>query len=810
MAVGLILVLAALFAGRISDQASFVDTDGVTFQFPMWRFGWSQITAGHFPWWNPYLFGGVPFAAHPAGSALFYPPNWLFALRRGIAAMELSGIAHLYLAGMGTYILGRSLRLSPLAAAAATLAMVFGQSAMTYFWSGALNMLMTLTWMPWVFWCVWRISRAPNGRTISLGGLIVGLLVLAGNLQLCYEILLGAAVYALYLLWKEVQPWARRRVAASWLGMLLLGFGLSAIQLALTLELVGQTVRGKGLSYLTRAAEPLHPYYLPTLFIPDLWDGATVDIDQIASLLNGTECAWYIGFLPAVMALAAAWVGRRDTAIRFWSFLTALFVTLAMGYWTPIHWVAYKLLPFFSSFRVPGRHLVVASLGLCMLFGYGVDMLLARRIPIRRLLKAVALFASVLFLVSALGSLGRDPLVSHLVVFSKGILSSPRITAMARERGADTAARLGIIPALYDNAVRALAKSTGWGAAAAGAIGLLALSERLYSGRLRVVLAWTLLLGLPLADLLMHLFFVNTQQTEAYRSPAELDAVRKDAASYPGPYRLLIMGREKEDVPVPFQNKDGLGLEERLDLANGYDPLELGIYRDFAGILTGNPDPRSAIWLKWGELKRLDLLALFNVRYVVYRKAQPALERSGWAAVHTGNDDVHIYRNPDTLPRAYTASTVELVKDPARALSRIQGSFDPRVPVIERADRTETGDQAPASLEPAAAGLGQTEIVAYSPNKLEIDVRTQSAGYVILSDIWYPGWRATVNGQPRPVYRANYAFRAVEVAAGTSKVLLFFKPTYFQAGLWTSLLALAAAAILPMAFRGRQRRVVIP
>ncbi len=61
-------------------------------------------------------------------------------------------------------------------------------------------------------------------------------------------------------------------------------------------------------------------------------------------------------------------------------------------------------------------------------------------------------------------------------------------------------------------------------------------------------------------------------------------------------------------------------------------------------------------------------------------------------------------------------------------------------------------------------------------------VEAGQPGYLVLSEVWYPGWRATVNGQPATVLRADYALRAVAVPAGTSTVHLWFAPESWRWG----------------------------
>jgi uncharacterized membrane protein YfhO len=91
-----------------------------------------------------------------------------------------------------------------------------------------------------------------------------------------------------------------------------------------------------------------------------------------------------------------------------------------------------------------------------------------------------------------------------------------------------------------------------------------------------------------------------------------------------------------------------------------------------------------------------------------------------------------------------------------------------------------------------------------------IAVETDQPGYLVLPDAYYPGWQATVDGQPQPIWRANYAFRAVYVPAGQHTVQFVFDPLIWKVGLVVSgmtLLVLLGWAGLTWRKRARKERV---
>ena len=139
---------------------------------------------------------------------------------------------------------------------------------------------------------------------------------------------------------------------------------------------------------------------------------------------------------------------------------------------------------------------------------------------------------------------------------------------------------------------------------------------------------------------------------------------------------------------------------------------------------------------------------------------------------HSG--DVKVYENRDVLPRAFVAPQVRYVASDDEGIAIMQGAdFDPSRTVIV------TGRG--ASELPSAARHA-SRIVAYRPEYVSIDVETDSAAYLVLTDAWYPGWVATVDGEPVEIRRADVYFRAVPIGAGTHHVVFKYEPLTVRLG----------------------------
>lgn len=172
-----------------------------------------------------------------------------------------------------------------------------------------------------------------------------------------------------------------------------------------------------------------------------------------------------------------------------------------------------------------------------------------------------------------------------------------------------------------------------------------------------------------------------------------------------------------------------------------------------------------------------------------------------YGLVHSG--DVKIYENRSVLPRAFIAHQAHLVPDDMAAINLMQSrQFDPRqswVQVVEGNSPASIMTRGEPSLQDSA------QIVSYAPERVEIWVSLDSPGWLILTDTHYPGWQATIDGQPTDIIPADILFRAVELPQGSHTVVFQFNPASFQSGLLISALTLIAL-IIGLTVTGKNRR----
>ena len=137
---------------------------------------------------------------------------------------------------------------------------------------------------------------------------------------------------------------------------------------------------------------------------------------------------------------------------------------------------------------------------------------------------------------------------------------------------------------------------------------------------------------------------------------------------------------------------------------------------------------------------------------------------------------IKVFRLPPTGQRAYLAADTRIVADnQAGDQEALRLLRELEVDIIH-------GDAEARNMNPD--GSGRVDILDYSDTRVSLAVSAPQAAYLILADAWHPGWRATVNGEPAPIQRANLIFRALPVPAGESSVVFSFEPGLWRAALY--------------------------
>jgi hypothetical protein len=182
------------------------------------------------------------------------------------------------------------------------------------------------------------------------------------------------------------------------------------------------------------------------------------------------------------------------------------------------------------------------------------------------------------------------------------------------------------------------------------------------------------------------------------------------------------------------------------------------------------------------------------------------------------NEDFQILRNLDEFPRAWVVHNARWVT-PFRGLTRDERDVafqeilfqndplwsDPNLPVYDPHTLAWLDDDKASELQRYLPGtipglVEPVKITSYSPERVELEASLERPGLVILADIYYPGWKLTIDGKEAPVYRANRMMRAAAVPSGTHRLVYRFDPGSYRLGKVISLVALGVFVVLAAAF----------
>ena len=260
----------------------------------------------------------------------------------------------------------------------------------------------------------------------------------------------------------------------------------------------------------------------------------------------------------------------------------------------------------------------------------------------------------------------------------------------------------------------------------------------------------------------------------------------------------LLAGRDSSDWGYDCETVKGQLRHKRAPVFKNFDAKVYeesceGHYYQANFKLTGRKNIKS-LELRWtgptGALI-LDKISLIDDQLQSSRPLDPMTIGHHWRFVEE-KDGARVFENLSAMPRVWLVpevivTTADEARNAAQTSKFAAGrALDPsRLAIIEE-PLVLTG----ATLDPAASA----RVVALSDNAMEVQTDSASSAFLVTSDVYYPGWQATVDQQPVKLYRADYAFRGVAVPAGKHLVRFAYQPRRFYLGATISLISLAILA----------------
>ncbi len=753
------LLPADLLSGYPAWQGSFESQkisngllSDVMLQFYPWRkLAYEEAqTTGRFPLWNPYELTGQPLVAN-AQSALFYPPNFLLHWIRPENVVAICAYFNLILLGICTLYFCREIDLTKTASLFAAITGMLSGPVIVWLGYPIVNSMASFPLM------LLAGEKILNGRRlipwIGALGVGIGLSILGGHPETTFYI---CVAFGLYFLLRLIVKKPGFKKGLLWLGAVLagifIGLLIGAIQWipfieflshSATLSEGGRSMGGTQIFFSNDWRYNLST--IVTFLIPNFF-GSPVTHNYFwpfPNYQNYNEQTVYFGLIPLALSFSVLFNRRRRSQASILIGISLLF--LAVAWRLPGFEVVNHIPPF--SLLLNSRLKMLASLMLAMVAGIGLDDWMnpeqndrsSSRYRIPALLPVI--FSLTLFGVIGFANLFFPNLnfhdsryqafIEHLVyqVFN---INQPQIMVSIA-----VPAFFLLLCLLYWRRII----SRAWFGFSVITITLIEL----------VVIAWQ--------------YNPVTDKSLVYPEIPLVSLIRQESQ----PFRTL-----STDLSLFPPNA---GAAYRIAQIEGYDyPVSSSIF-DLYRAQGGDKVSHRQVWSF-----NYPLVDWLNIRYVI--SAVP-IQKNGYSLV-LDQPSYKVYRNENAFPRAYMVYDYQVIEDKAKLLETMVST--PEI-LKEKALFSQIPPNIPAVNDLLIDKIpAEVEFLSYRMDRSVLKVNSARAGFLVMSDLYTKGWKATIDGQPTSVLNSDYAYRAVYVPEGQHQVEFYYQPYSFTLSKTLSLL----------------------
>lgn len=736
-----------LFGYLFSPRYFLEGLDMVNQYLPYKDFLFSNIQEGFFPAWNPYIFAGRPFYAD-SQAGIFYPFNYLLAydLAWGFSIITL---LHFVLAFAGMYFFLRSLKLSFPAVHFGAFIFTFSSFFVSHLLPGIMLFILAGAWTGWILWSLQGIFNSKKIRYRCLLSVFIYLTLQAGAPQIALYSITSGGLYLLFLSWqgKDLRTFIDAAL------FFIFGILLSVISLFPVFHFASLSFeRAQGITW----EYAIDCSWTPRYFILSIFPFFYAFPAEKAIYWGGTEGYWEVSAywgIPALVLFAGALLafktyGKHKPLFGFAFFLFCLSMLLALGKYSPLFYFVYRFVPVFSNFRVPGRYIFPATIGLSIMISLYADGILKNTIrkPGRKFFTGCAVAAGIgLYLIYIY------PLL--VTIFFPGTEIPEDIARLLFQIGrADILLRVLLF--IFS-------------------CGILALI-RFPARRYLILPMLFFLLIIDLGHFGKRMVPVETAsklEDSYYQTSEEIEFLKQNITSG----RILATDDVyawylREHLPEFYPNRLMMhGLRD----ARGYDPLNLRYYVEFINILGGfEPDYFPGAFLRVPVIARPDLLPLLNIEFIL--STHPLSLDNYSLARHSRN--LFIYesdRQKDYYLRFYSNWKIFSDKDMVQQtfLEKQEPDYHQSVAIVEDSDSTFQPKQVSSDERAFSVDFHRK-----NDSHIRGTIEAPNDGILVLSESFHPSWVLHLNDKYIPSVRTNYAFNGFYIPQGTHDFTIVFLP----------------------------------
>lgn len=693
--------------------------------YPWRRLAVEQLKNLQLPLWNPYSFSGTPLLAN-WHSAPLYPLNLLMIVFGDSWGWSLMIVAQVLISGSWMYLFLKENKLGNIASLFGSVVFSFGGFMMIFLTVGTFGQ--AGAWVPGLLFLVLRYTKTEDIKYLAWLSLVMLLIVLAGGFQVATY---GFSLTLIYFLFSVYKNKSGARMILSFLIFFILGVGLSCIYLIPVLELFGRSIREFDHNIVGYNYGLIPLKALITFFAPDYFGNPTTG--NFRGFLYH-ETTFYFGIVALPFVVYGLIRKKRESIF----FGLVAFLSLLLVLDTPVGQLVYKLgVPLLST-SYASRLNIILLLSVAVLAAIGLESVVKGE---------------------------RKGIFYSLVVVGVGLELFTWIGAI----------KMGWwFKEIWGEKYNISWRNAWFPLAFAMATSVSCLVLRKKRSALGVVLV-----GLLAVDL----FRFGWKFTPFV--PTRLDFPTTPLIEFMqnnlGVYR---MERERAEILPP-----NTWMQYKMMSPSGYDPLYSLDYAKFYNVYNGSSPLQAPS--RYAEPERPDLGGpdLVGVKYFAVIKRDEmgrvatgenggvlpnAFRYDKFKEVFADGPSV-VLENKNVWPRAVVYFDWQTETNLIVALGKLKDGFDFRHKIIVGKELVE--------IKPNEKQPIEAKITKYEPNQVIIEANGGTKGGVLfLSDSYYPGWEAKVNGRKIEIIRAYGAFRAVVVPAGQVEVVFEYKPKSFYLG----------------------------
>ncbi len=701
-----------------------------------------NISNDDVPQWYPYAFSGMP----SYGSYTYTPGDPTFLIRQLLFFNR--GVTYWFffmLGGLGVYLLSRRKNLGKMAGVFGGL--VYG---ITPYLFGLINAghstkIMALGYAPWVFMAADYCITQKKWRGVLYLALTAALQLWTNHPQIVYYTWM---IIVFWLLWNIVGNRISKNLTiiddlkVSFI--IFVGIFLSILLVSdpyysvyefqkysnrggeSVLDKSEETKTGTSWDYATQWS--FHPKEIISFFYPyhyGLQNFPTQDIKNAAywGKMPFTQSTHYFGLLTILIAILGAILKKPDRFQIYLWVTTGLILLVGFGKYIPLLYSPlFEFAPFFSKFRVPSMIYALLPLPMSILAASGINKVL-NTIKNEDKKSNDRLRKNLLIII------GGSMSVSLLIMFFGTSIMSFLKTGEINKYDPRIINQIILMRVeLLQKGLLLSLVITG-GAFAAIWFGL--------KKTIKPVHVSFILIGLLIGDLgFLSTDFLHLKKNNVIERQFKPDDVIKFLLNDKDFFRIN---------PVDDFSTNKFGYFS-ISSIGGYRPVKLRTYQD---LMDSN------------GLNKFPILNMLNVKYLVSKKQ---INHPYFQLKFSGTKNV--YLNKGVLPRAWLINKIKYVSDQVTSLEMVlKNEFNPsqEAIVINKND-----------IRIDSNTTGEVLIKQYSENEIILSVNTTGESFLVLSENYYPHWKAEIDGQETTIYQTNHILRGIEVPEGNHSVRFWY------------------------------------